>query len=367
MTTFAEPPVVEFATGFQTTAVYRTDLGYTHVRGPGEDRPTPLSVPDAPVRSALAALAGDGLRLALPEARDGVLHYRATGRYNAARLSVEVDSGLDPAHGVGAVRGLGRTLRRLHTHVPVSLVASGPPGPARLAAWMRSGTGPRGAARLHTIASRYLGSDRWDRVLHWCARLESGAQRPDGDVFLHGGPGLGAVVVGTGPEDGTLFVGEEVSRGPAGFDLGWTLGEFVEWRATIDRPGGPGLDPEIHASALTALLDGYTAHPDGERSSQPTVAGGQFANSATQQGALTDSPSAPGEFEAGAVGAAAFGRAGLPEQTEVTRGAALRIFTHAHDFAAYMGWHTELLDFVAQVIELVDAEAAGAPPLTPPR
>jgi hypothetical protein len=44
----------------------------------------------------------------------------------------------------------------------------------------------------------------------------------------------------------------------------------------------------------------------------------------------------------------------------VGRSAVLRVFTHAHDFAAYMGWHPELLEYLARIAEMVDDDGACA-------
>ncbi|MFE5025833.1 hypothetical protein ACFRAO_21555 [Streptomyces sp. NPDC056656] len=309
MTQPAVSAVQEFATGFLRTAIHPYGPGYVWIRRPGDDRPVPLSAPDAPVRAALTALRPAGLRLALPEAVGDALHYQVPGPVPVAKLCVSRDVGLPPGLVAGALSGTGAALRLLHTAVPASLAVSGPPGPARLASWMHEGTGPRAAPAFHTIVRRQLGTARWNLVREWCHAL---ATDLSGGVFLHGAPSLGSVVVGNAPDGGCLLSGEDVARGPADFDFGWLLGEFVEWRMTLlRRTPGLDLDPDDFHTALDALAHGYGAPAD------PVAAG---------------------------------------------RAAVLRVFTHAHDFAAYMGWHPELLEYTVKIAELIDDEGAQALP-----
>ncbi|MFF6998418.1 hypothetical protein ACFY93_26120 [Streptomyces sp. NPDC008313] len=307
MTRPAPPAAQEYATGFLRTTVHPHGSGYEWIRRPGDDRPVPLSAPDEPVRAALSALRPAGLRLALPKADGDALRYRVPGLVPVAKLCVGRDPRLPPGPVAGALSATGAALHLLHTAVPASLAVSGPPGPARLASWMREGTGPRAAPAFHTLVRRQLGSARWDLVLEWCHSLATGLS---GGVFLHGAPSLGSIVIGDAPADGCLMAGEDVARGPADFDLGWLLGEFVEWRMTLSRrTPGLDLDPHDFHSALGALADGYGAPAD------PVSAG---------------------------------------------HGAVLRVFTHAHDFAAYMGWHPELLEYTVKIAELIDDEGAQA-------
>ncbi|MFJ8072855.1 hypothetical protein ACIQ7Q_02630 [Streptomyces sp. NPDC096176] len=299
-------PVEEFATGFLRTAVHADDHGYVWVRRPGADRPAPLTPPSPPVRDAIRSLEPERPFLALPEAVGDALYYRVRGAVAVAKLCVGSDPRLTPDRVTPAMVGTGHALRRLHTADP-SLVTSGPPGPARLAAWMRGGRGPRAATAFHTVARRRLGTARWSRVEGWCASLAT--DLADG-VPLHGAPSLGSVIAGDVQGSGCLLTGEDVARGPADFDFGWLLGEFAEWRMTILRRS-PGLimDPRDYHAALGGLCQAYGAPAD------PVAAG---------------------------------------------RAAVLRVFTHAHDFAAYMGWHAELLEYASSVAELIDEDGAQA-------
>ncbi|MFJ5557828.1 hypothetical protein ACIQCD_10470 [Streptomyces sp. NPDC093250] len=310
---FAEPPLEQFATGFQRTSVHRADNGYLLVRRAGAQRPTPLAPPAPEASTALRALRATEARLVLPVAVGDALHYRVPGTGLAAKLSVPGDCAISSAHAAAAVHGTGAVLRRLHDTIPVSVASAGPPGPARLAAWMRSDRplGPRAAGVLHTTALRRLGSERWNRVLGWCEELAADDAR---DVFLHGAPSLGAIVVGPRPPHGWLMTGEDLARGPADHDLGWLLGEFVEWQMTLRRPLPawiPPMNPEVYEAVRAALLRGYGPPDD------PVAAG---------------------------------------------RAAVLRVFTHAHDFAAYMGWHDELLEYTTKIAELIDDEGCCALP-----
>ncbi|MEU4086543.1 hypothetical protein [Streptomyces aureus] len=307
MTQPAASAAQEFATGFLRTAIRPHGPGHLWIRRPGDDRPVPLSGPTAPVRAALTALRPRGLRLALPEVAGDALHYQVPGPVPVAKLCVGRDPGLPPRLVAGALSGTGAALRLLHTAVPADLAVCGPPGPARLASWMDAGDGPRAARAFHTVVLRRLGTARWNLVGEWCRSL---ATDLSGGVFLHGAPGLGSVVVGDTPDGGCLLSGEDVARGPADFDLGWLLGEFVEWRMTLlRRTPGLDLDPDDFHTALDALAEGYGAPAD------PVAAG---------------------------------------------RAAVLRVFTHAHDFAAYMGWHPELLEYSVKIAELIDDEGAQA-------
>ncbi|MET9424347.1 hypothetical protein ABZY06_27060 [Streptomyces sp. NPDC006540] len=309
MTGITAPPVEEFATGFLRTAVHEGDHGYVWIRRPGADRPSPLTPPGQPVRDAIRALRLPDLRLALPEVVADALHYRVPGPVAVAKLCVGSDPRLTPQLVTSALSGTGAALRLLHSAVPGSRATSGPAGPARLAAWMLRGRGPRAATAFHTVVRRQLGSGRWSQVQDWCASLAT--DLTDG-VFLHGAPSLGSVIAGSRPGEGCLLIGEDVARGPADFDLGWLLGEFAEWRMTLlRRTPGLVMDPRDYHAALTGLCRAYGA-PD--------------------------------------------------EPATVGRAAVLRIFTHAHDFAAYMGWHPELTEYASTIAELIDEDGAQTLP-----
>ncbi|MFR0358363.1 hypothetical protein [Streptomyces sediminimaris] len=303
-----------FATGYQRTAVHRLPDGtFRWVRGAGADRPVPLAGPGPRARRLLAAPRSAGIRLALPEEIPGALRYTVHGAESAARL---LWSELPPARRdrlTGALHGTGRLLRALHDtpgrgERPAEVAGrTGPPGPARLAAWMDTGAGPRAAARLHGLLRARFGPRRWAVLRSWCAGL---AEPAPGDVLLHGAAGTGSVIVAeerSGPAaDSALLTGEDLAPGPPAFDVGWLLGEFLELRMTAARKGATPRPPLTELPA--ALLDGYGG-------ADPVTAG---------------------------------------------RAAVLRIATHAHDFAAYMGWHPELGLYADALPAYVDGEGTAA-------
>ncbi|MEV7774462.1 hypothetical protein [Kitasatospora sp. NPDC086791] len=299
-----ETPVERFATGFLRTEVYRSVAEFHWSRRPGVLRAAALGAPGDPVRAALRTVTG-GLPPVLPEVRGEERRYRVPARTTAAALLLHP---VATTRTEALVRGLteaGRTLARMHAlTVPGPLPRTGPPGPARLDAWLGTGHGPGAAPRLYGSLRDVLGPGRWEAVRGWCADLTGGAS---GDVLLHGAPGLGSVVLDGRTGAGALLTGEEVSRGPAGFDLGWILGEFTEF-GLLREHFGVGSDPDRLAAVRQALLDGYGP---------------------------------------------------LPDARTVRRASVLRVFTHAHDFAAYMGWDDQLLFYGRQVAQLVDAESAA--------
>ncbi|MER7580834.1 hypothetical protein [Kitasatospora sp. NPDC097691] len=298
-----EIPVEQFATGFLRTAVYRSDAEFRWNRRPGVLRAGALGAPAASVRAALRTVTG-GLPLALPDVRGEERDYRVPARTTAAALLLHPVATTRTEALVRALAGTGRTLARLHAlPVPAELTPGGPPGPARLLAWLGSGRGPGAAPRLYESLRGILGAERRETVRQWCAELSAGHP---GDGLLHGAPGLGSVVADGRTGAGALLTGEELARGPAGFDLGWILGEFTEFRLLREH-FGVGSDPARLDAARTALLDGYGP---------------------------------------------------LPDRRTVRRAAVLRVFTHAHDFAAYMGWDDQLLFYGRQIAALVDEECA---------
>ncbi|WP_195911042.1 phosphotransferase [Streptomyces kaniharaensis] len=301
-------PVEEFDTGFLRTAVYRSGAGFHWNRSPGALRAAVLGAPSGPVRAALGTVAG-GLLPALPQVRGEERRYRVPARTSAAALLLHPVSTTRTEALVRALAGAGRTLALLHAlALPgEQLPRNGPPGPARLDAWMGTGHGPGAAPRLYESLRGVLGPRRWETVRQWCAGLSGGSP---GDVLLHGAPGLGSLIVDGRTGAGALLTGEEVSRGPAGFDLGWILGEFTEFRMLREH-FGVGSDPARLEAAREALLDGYGS---------------------------------------------------LPDARTVSRTSVLRVFTHAHDFAAYMGWDDQLLFYGRQIAELVDEECAVPAP-----
>ncbi|MFF4356309.1 hypothetical protein [Streptomyces sp. NPDC001604] len=305
--------VDSFATGYQRTTVHRlTDGSFRWVRSAGADRPVPLVGPGPQARRRLASLRSGTVRVGLPEEAPGALQYTVHGADSAAKL---LWAELTPAHRDRlsvALHDTGRLLRTLHDvpdrgTPPGELSGrSGPPGPARLAAWMDTGRGPRAARELHGVLRASFGPRRWETVRSWCA---ASAEPGPADVLLHGAPSTGSLIVGDPglpAADSVLLTGEELAPGSPAFDLGWLLGEFLELRMTADRKG---TSRPLLTELPTALLDGY----------------------------------------------------GTPDDLlAVGRAAVLRIVTHAHDFAAYLGWHPELGLYADVLPGYVDGDGAAA-------
>jgi hypothetical protein len=170
-----------------------------------------------------------------------------------------------------------------------------PPGlaaPAGTIRWLRwLATGQGPRA-----ASRLAGAARERWGAGRLRRLADWGAGADGRVLLHGAPGLGSVYAG--PAGVTLVTGDELAAGPPAADLGWLLGELVELAAAGDGRLAPRC-----AGLAGALLAGY----------------------------------GPG-----------------PDPAELDRAAIFRLLGHAHDFAAYVGWHPTLLGQLDLVAELAD-------------
>ncbi|GAA1435946.1 hypothetical protein GCM10009601_62780 [Streptomyces thermospinosisporus] len=186
--------VEEFGTGYQRTAVYRTDSGYLWVRSPGPDRPGGMVESGPELRAALTAHTPRGMALRLAEKADESLVYRVEGCKTAARVALGQQGGADRGERLAsAAHATGRSLAGLHADVPVTAAEASPPALSRVIRWMSTEQGPRGAAALHGVLYTYLGSARWRRVLRWCQEFAEPGHA--GTVLLHGAPSLGSVVL----------------------------------------------------------------------------------------------------------------------------------------------------------------------------
>lgn len=285
--------VDEFGTRFVQTRV--GDLGegrFVWERRAGESRGHPLSGPSDAARAAVAAADAPGVRLVLPMAAGDMLRYALPGAFSAARLLRSADPAVADLVRA-ALAGTGAALRRLHAAAVPADVPRGPPAISRLSGWLAAPDGD-----LAPPARRRLGRGRWARAQDWC----DGQPGPGGDVLLHGAPSLGLLVPSPQRAVAGLITGEDLARGRAELDLGWLLGELVELEHAARRGLGSAV-PGDYAGFTAALLNGYGAEP---------------AGAATR------------------------------------RVAALRVLTHAHDYAAYVGWHDDLLAYLDIVAELLD-------------
>ncbi|MCL7490015.1 phosphotransferase [Streptomyces sp. MCA2] len=297
--------VDEFATGFQRTIIcLHPDGTYQWERSAGPDRPAPLSAPSLATRQALEPVRTPAVSLRIPEASPHALTYIAPGPQSVARLLQSRLLPLQARSLAELLRDTGALLRRLHAHAPADAAAHpAPTGVTRLARWMENGTGPRAAALLHAEMLQWLGEHRWSRVLAWCRTT---TRLSPHDVLLHGAASIGSLLPGTTPGEAVLLTGEDVTRGPATFDVGWLLGEFLELRMLAAQRQAEM--PWLH-DLPAALLSGYGRELDPQ---------------------------------------------------ELGRFAVLRIMTHAHDFAAYMGWHSELAVHTSTLPRYIDTEGRAA-------
>ncbi|GAA0913022.1 hypothetical protein GCM10009558_100590 [Virgisporangium aurantiacum] len=285
-----------FGTGYLPTTVLDAGGGqYVWIRRPGPDRTT-IDRPGDALRATIAGLPG----LAVPEpdaewAGPDAVVYRVGGQSSVAAALLAEAATAQTIDVAAILRDTAATLSALHHRAaPATERLPAPPGPVRLLAWLRSGTGSRSAARLHGHANAVLGHRRITTAIDWCADLMAG------DTLLHGAPGTGVLVPdGSGPA--LLLTGEDLSRGPVEADLGWLVGELVEHRETRHRPDFDDL--------VAAFLGGCRSDVDGAR---------------------------------------------------VGRAAALRYLTHTHDFAAYVGWHDELLTSLRTLAGVLDDAGRGA-------
>nr|WP_062339005.1 hypothetical protein [Herbidospora sakaeratensis] len=292
--------VASYATGYLRTTITLDDDGtYLWTRRPGADRGRAIQAPDPLLRAAVASVPPGRVALILPESVEDGVTYRVRRFRSLAGMFLGLTGevpGLRELAG-DTLAETARTLAGLHAvPVPDAALPDVPTGVRRLLGWLRGGQGPRGAAELHRRARAVLGRERLELVESWCA---IGGERR---VLLHGAPGSGILLP---VEDGVLLIGEELAAGPPEFDLGWLVGEFVEF-GHVGAPGPLGRDD--YDALIHGLLDAYPAPLD----------------------------------------RAAVGRVAL-----------LRFLTHTHDFSAYVGWHETLDGSLTVLAEVVDAAAGG--------
>ncbi|MBB2744751.1 UNVERIFIED_ORG: hypothetical protein FHR35_004600 [Microbispora rosea subsp. rosea] len=297
--------VSRFGTGFLRTEIYRHGDAHLWVRRPGPQRGRPFHPVSPRVSKAVAAVPTGPVVWRLPEESGEIRRYRAPGETSAANLALGTSGDPEWERLRRVLCNTGRALRAVHIGVSGELATEPPPGPSRLARWLRSGRGPGGAGRFHETARLRLGSRRWERALSWCE------PHPGATRFLHGAPSLGCIVVGPVTGNAALLAGEELARGPAESDVGWLLGELLELRLIGETVPGLKRLSEQAGAAAAALLCGY------------------------------DAP-----LDAGLLG----------------RVAAVRVFTHAHDFAAYVGWADELTTYADHLVRLIDEQGGPAVP-----
>lgn len=290
-----------FSTGFLHGLAFRTGGRYRWVRYPGRFRADPFTPVPPQVRQAVDALPTLPVQPVVAVARCDSREYLVAGAASVGALLATPPRAEDWVRLVALLKGVGELLRALHRAVPPATGAGPPAGMRRLSAWLRTGGGPGAAARLHDAALRRLGSTRMERLRDWCAEVTAAE-----GGFLCGAT-TGSLVPGDALGVGQLLMGEELGRGPAECDLGWLVGEFTEFRLLHFTPPKYQIHACGCAAAVRGLLRGY-----GERLDRDVMA----------------------------------------------RVAVLRVLTHAHDFAAYVGWTDQLTSYLDLVAGLEAGDLA---------
>ncbi|WP_299954159.1 phosphotransferase family protein [uncultured Modestobacter sp.] len=289
--------VVERATAFVRLTVHSDGEGFRWGRTAGPARPGSLSCADPALLALLPDTTATGAVLTLPEVRPPGLVFHTRG---STSLLAAASTGDGPRVVTEALAATGRALRALHgVVVPHGTPGAPPAGPVRLSRWLAGAAQTPAAGRLHVELSARLGPSRVRWLREWTDAVLLG-----GTTLVHGGPSLGQIVP---PDDGVgpvaVLTGEDVTAGHPGADLGWLLGELVEL--------GRGGRRSWVGPAAGALVSGYGAGGAGE----------------------------------------------LPAGT--ARACAVRMATHLHDYAAYVGWHDDLPARLHTIAELVDDPAAA--------
>ncbi|GAA1014399.1 hypothetical protein Aple_079530 [Acrocarpospora pleiomorpha] len=298
--------VASYGTGYMLTSIVESGDGdYLWTRRPGPARTTLMRTPPPAVLAAVLAVPQGRVGLTIPERReDGGVTYRTGQSRPIASMFLGVGQAFDlEMVAADTLTATGQTLARLHAQPLPQVGLPSPEGPQRLLSWLRGGHGPGPAADLHRRAVEILGRSRLATAETWCAPLPK-----DRHVLLHGAPGHGILLPVTPGREGALLIGEDISAGPPEFDVGWLIGELVEFRDAGRKLGhGPLRDVDYDA-LIGRLLHGYATPLD---------------------------------------------------LTEVGRVAALRFLTHTHDFAAYMAWHEILVGYLNVLAEVIDAADGG--------
>ncbi|MEU7279176.1 hypothetical protein AB0A69_10415 [Streptomyces sp. NPDC045431] len=316
MTTHAPQVLSEFRTGFLTTRVSRTGTGtilWQHTPGPDRDQPFP-TVPVA-LLDLLAAASSPVLTWVAPTtATAHEVAWETDGRHSLA-AALESDSHTDrQIETIGA--HLGAQLRRFHDLSRVQDHAAHrdaypprPPGLTRLRSWLDQGRGTRAAPAFHYRLRSRLGSRRWGRL----NELTDHLLQPGGDetaTALHGWFSMGGIVLGDRPGTEAISVlsGPDTCWGRPEIDLGCLVGELTEYRIAARRKG-------IAWPVLGRLQRAFLAHY------------------------------------------------GTADTEAVAAGALLRVATHAHDYASYVGWSEQLHGYVPMLTELLDDPLTALQPV----
>ncbi|TDT23072.1 hypothetical protein EV562_12027 [Streptomyces sp. BK208] len=304
------PEIAVYGTGLQTTRLTRCPQGgvhWQHTRGRNHPAPYPR-IPAGFAARALQA-SDDTLRFATPLHADGhSATWHTTGTRSAARVLLDQDGSGPPL--APLLASLGARLKILHTPGPTPPpdAYALPPGLARLRPWLAQGRGTRAGAGFHYRLRTQLGTERLSKLRDFTETL---LQPTAQDTVLHGWLTLGNIIPPHTPgprTPATVLSGTEAAHGRPEADLASIVGEIEEFRRTAELSGHP--DPAL-GDLTTAFLHHYGPGYD------------------------------PGVLAAGAV---------------------VRIATHAHDFANYVGWHPSLHTYIPMLADLLDSDGTTCLP-----
>lgn len=307
-----EAVVARYATGLAETLVTRRGSAYTWRRHLGvdvRDDPDlqPRRVPADFARRA-TDVSSDEFELALPtETWDEGHTWIGPGPSSVAHVLM-APTPEDVERVVPVALVFGSHLRRFHATEPA------PPAheygslayASRLVRWMGNARGTRGAAPWHRVLSAGLGPARWKRLAEW---TEEARSTPEPPTVAVGWASWGSVVVPDGAQPGlapALLCGDQGCAAAPEEDLGCALGELCEIEVMLRRRG----DPHEHVGRVReAVLRGYGEELDRSRAG---------------------------------------------------RAATVRVAAHAHDFAAFVGFHLDLRGYVGLLAELLEQDGIRA-------
>jgi hypothetical protein len=302
----------DFRTGFLTTRISQTSTGsflWQHTPGPNRDQPFP-TMPQAFI-NVLSRATNPALAWLAPlSATPSELLWETDGQYSLA-AALEADTHTDQQiETIGAQ--LGTQLRQFHDltrgQSPEEHQNTYPhrhPGLTRLHTWLATGRGPRAASAFHYRLRSQLGSRRWDHLNQLTHHmLNPGSNDPT--RALHGWFSLGSIVVSEEP--GTtacsILSGPDTCWGRPEIDIACFVGELIEYRLATQRKG-------ITWPILDRLQHAFLTH---------------------------------------------YGTGADADTQTIAAGSLLRVATHAHDYASYVGWSDQLHSYVPMLTELLDDE-----------
>ncbi len=266
--------------------------------------PWPSILESAGLDAARTLLAGSPL--ALPERSDEDARiYRVPGLLAmtaAVTRAPELASTL--LESLGGVLAAQRERSRARPDLVSALPAGPPPRVATMARALRSRDASGDVAAFAEAARSALGPAGEAALDDQLDVLAGGRQD---DVLVHGELSLGNAFFDAQGSGLTVVGADGICRGPAACDVAWVLGELHEFRV-VHAPGSKTLDADV-LSALEATF--LCSCRLGEREAQ------------------------------------------LARELVATR-----LLVHAHDYAAYVAWHDDIVRLCAAAAGVLSSEVA---------